>query len=51
LNGEIEKKNQFNKRSEKKIKKISIELKIIIYDRLELKNEIKKKYKRTKNKS
>jgi len=34
-----------------KIKKIKIELKIIIYDRLELKNKIKKNYKGTENKS
>jgi hypothetical protein len=46
LKGEIEKKNQFNKRPEKKIKKIKTELKIIIYDRLELKNKIKKQLQR-----
>jgi len=44
LKGEIEKNNNFSKRSKKKIeiKRIRTKLKIIIFDKLGLKDEIKK---------
>jgi hypothetical protein len=40
------KEKSIQQKPEKKIKKIKTELKIIIYDRLELKNKIKKQLQR-----
>jgi hypothetical protein len=50
LKGEIAKKNQYNKKTKKKFKRIKFKLKKITYHKLGLKNEIENKlkfYKRT----
>jgi hypothetical protein len=51
IEGEIEKKNQFNKRSKKIFLRMRTKLKTIIYSKLGLNDKIKKKYKTSTKKS
>jgi len=51
IEGEIEKKNQFNKRSKKIFLRMRTKLKTIIYSKLGWNDKIKKKYKTSTKKS